>query len=312
MGKPLELHRKYRPEYFKEVIGQDAAVKSIEKAVDRNDVHAYLLGGPSGCGKTTIARIIAAELGCTERGLMEVDAATNSGADAMRAIQEPLQYRPFGKSDARAIIIDECHALSKQAWQVLLKGLEEPAAHVYWFLCTTELSKVPATIKTRCASYTLKEVADPLLAKHCDMVCKAESIKLGPGVHDVLIKSAGGSPRQLLVNLAVVRDAADKREAADLLKAVLDSDATLELCRLLQSGGSWMKAMAIFEKLKDENLEGVRIIVSNYFAKVASGASSDKAAGRALMILSNFSASYNQSDKAAPLLLSIGQCLLGE
>jgi DNA polymerase-3 subunit gamma/tau len=311
MSDHLELHRKYRPQYFKDVIGQAATIKSIEKSVDRNDVHAYLLGGPSGCGKTTIARIIAAEVGCTERGLMEIDAATNSGADAMRAIQVPLQYRPFGKSESRAVIVDECHALSKQAWQVLLKGLEEPAAHVYWFLCTTELGKVPATIKTRCASYTLRAVPDNILAEHCDMVCQKEKIKLASGVHDLLIKSAGGSPRQLLVNLAVVRDAANKKEAADLLKSILESDATLELCKLLASGGSWMKAMVIFEKLKDENPEGVRIVVANYFAKVAAGTSSDAAAGKALTILSHFATEYNASDKTAPLLLSIGQCLLG-
>lgn len=307
----LELHRKYRPEYFDDVIGQDPVIKSLAASIKRRDVHAFLFGGPSGTGKTTLARIIAAEVGCEPNGIMEIDAATNSGVDAIKALQEPLQYRPFGKSDSRAVILDECHQLSTAAWNSLLKSIEEPNNFVYWMLCTTNLAKVPKTIKTRCASYTLKEVADIKLAKFCDKICKLEKINLASGVHDLLIKSAGGSPRQLLVNLSEVRDCTDRREAADLLKAVLDGDATLDLCRLLVQGGTWVKAMAIFEKLKDENPEGVRIIVCNYIASVIKGAKSDGAAGKALTILDAFSTEYNQSEKHAPLLLSIGRVLLG-
>jgi DNA polymerase III gamma/tau subunit len=309
MAERAELHLKYRPKYFKEVIGQDPVIKSLAKIVERDDVHAFLLGGPSGCGKTTLARIVAAEVGCDLRSVMEIDAATTSGVDAMRSIQEPLMYRPFSGADARAVIIDECHALSKAAWQALLKGVEEPNRFVYWFFCTTELGKVPQTIKTRCASYTLKSVSDEALSKHCDMVCKAEQIKLATGVHDVLIRSSNGSPRQMLVNLAQVRDCANRKEAADMLRAVLDSDGTLELARFLMKGGSWMQAMTIFEKIADENPEGVRIIVCNYMASVLKGSTTDKQATRALTILENFAAEYNASEKAAPLLLSIGRSL---
>lgn len=307
-----ELHRKYRPEFLVDVLGQSAIIKSLEKIVTRNDIHCFIFDGPSGCGKTTLARIVAADLGCDRRTLIEIDAATNSGADAMRAIQEGLQYKPFGEAKSRGIIIDECHSLSKQAWQTLLKGTEEPAAHVYWFFCTTEAGKIPPTMRTRGASFKLKAVSDDLLAKLADQICKAEKIKLADGVHDVLIKSANGSPRQLLVNLAVVRDAESRRSAADALKVVLDGDATLKLCQALAGAKpSWQALMSIVEDIGEANPEGVRILVMRYLAKVAAGAASNEKAERILEKMEAFERPYNDSEGLAPLLLSIGRAILG-
>lgn len=307
-----ELHRKYRPEVLDEVIGQAAVVRSLKKIVERKDVHCFLLDGPSGCGKTTIARIIAQDVGCDMQAVVEIDAATNSGADAMRAIQEPLRYRPFGSGKARAVIIDECHSLSKQAWQTLLKGTEEPNEFVFWFFCTTESGKVPQTMKTRAARFTVKLLDNEMLTSLCDDVCKEERIKLASGVQDLLIRSALGSPRQLLVNLAVVRDCVNRKEAAEALRTVGDDNAIGKLCQLLINGnGTWSKAMAIYEDMKDENPESVRIIVMNYLAKAVVGAP-DKRAGFILEVMENFAQPYNDSEKAAPLLLSIGRTLLAE
>jgi DNA polymerase III gamma/tau subunit len=306
-----ELHRKYRPEFLNDVLGQIDVVKSLVKVIERDDVHCFIFDGPSGTGKTTLARIVAAELGCDDRTLLEIDAATNSGADAMRGIQEGLQYRPFGEARSRAIIIDECHSLSKQAWQTLLKGTEEPAAHVYWFFCTTEGGKIPPTMRTRGASYKLKAVRDDLLAKLCDQVVKAEKIKLAEGVHDLLIRSALGSPRQLLVNLAMVRDCETKRGAADALKVVLDSDATLKLCQaLVGNKPSWAMMMGLLEDIGEANPEGVRIMVMRYLAKVAAGASSNAKAMAALEKMEAFERPYNDSEGLAPLLLSVGRAIL--
>lgn len=306
-----EYHRKYRPETFEEVLGQDAVVKSIKTVLAKNSAHAFLLHGPSGCGKTTLARIIAKEVGCDARNIREIDAATHSGADNMREEQQVLQYLPFGNAKARAVIIDECHSLSKQAWQTLLKGTEEPNAHVYWFFCTTDFAKVPKTIVTRCARYQLNDVPSDALSKLLRKVCKLEKITLAEGVDRVILKAAKGSPRQLLVNLAACEDCATPKNAAMLLDEVIERDTIIELCRALASGSTWVKVMSIYEAgLKEQNPEAVRIVACNYFGKMAAGARSNDQALRALKILDAFSGEYNPSEKQAPLMLSIGRAIL--
>lgn len=304
------LATKYRPQKFADVVGQAAVVRALQGRVKSKDAHCFLLCGPSGVGKTTLARIVAREMGCAEKDIREIDAATYTGIEAMRDVQSALQYKPFGKSQGRAIIVDEAHGLSRQAWNSLLKATEEPPDHVYWFLCTTEAGKVPATIKTRAVAFTLKPVDDKLLGQLFDRVCDAEGINLPGDVGDMIIREALGSPRQMLSHLAACRDAKDRREAAELLRSAVGSQGVIDLCRFLIKGGSWVKAMAIVEGL-DEAPESIRIAVVNYFGKAAKGANTNDQAGRMLEILDAFSQPYNQSDGQAPLVLSIGRALFG-
>lgn len=304
------LHTKYRPRTFEEVVGQGATVKSLKGVLKRGDSQAFLFSGPSGCGKTTLARIAAEQVGCHPKDVLEIDAATYTGIDAMRQVQSTLQYRPFGKSEARAVIIDECHQLSKQAWQSLLKVIEEPPEHVSWFLCTTEAGRVPATIKTRCASFTLKLVKDDVITGLIEEVMEAEGFELAPEITKLVVKEAHGSPRQALVNLGKVQDCKDRKEVAEVLTSALESDATIELARFLINGGSWLKAMVIVGKLEEENPESVRIVISNYMSAAARGAKSEREALRFLTVLDAFSEPYNASERLAPLLLSIGRVLI--
>lgn len=307
----VSLHVKYRPKKFEDVVGQNSIVKSIQSMIKKGSVHTFLFDGPSGCGKTTLARICAREVGCDPEYVLDIDAATNTGVENIRAVQEVLRYKPLGDGKVRVVILDECHMLSKSAWNSMLKVVEEPPEHIYWFFCTTELGKVPATIKTRCAKASLKALSFDDLKILLQRVLKKEKATMDKKILDVVIGEAYGSPRKALVNLESCLEATSVREASEILQSAVASDSTIELCRfLVKGGGSWGAAMKIVEKLKDVESESVRIVLCNYVAAVLKKVKSTRDAGRHLAILEAFEGPYHQSEKQAPLLLSLGRVLL--
>ena len=143
------LYRKYRPSNFKEVLGQDHIVKTLGGAINLGNIsHAYLFAGTRGTGKTSIARIFANEIKTTENDLYEIDAASNRGIDDIRELRDSVNVLPF-ESPYKVYIIDEVHMLTKEAFNALLKTLEEPPKHVIFILATTEIEKLPDTIFSR-------------------------------------------------------------------------------------------------------------------------------------------------------------------
>lgn len=304
-------HDTYRPRSFKTVRGQDEQIKKLESVLKKGTSQAFIFVGPAGTGKTTLARVVAKHVGCDPADVLSVDAATNSGADETRKLQEVMAFRPIGGGEKRAIIVDECHGLSQKAWDTLLTTIEEPSQHAYWFFCTTNPAKVPKTIMTRCVRVELKLLNDRELERIIGRVCDKEEIELDDGVKQVIITEAFGSARQALVNLAAAEHCINRKEAAKALQAVLEGDPIRELCQFLLKPGSWIKAMAIVNKFPedDRNYEGRRIIVCNYMGSVLKGSKSDDAATRALEILEAWSSPYNSSEGAAPFLLSIGRTM---
>lgn len=303
-----DLHTKYRPQTWEEVIGQKEVIDSLAEVVEGKRNRSFLLTGPSGCGKTTVARIIAK---VEKAQVQEIDAASTSGVEAMRAITTAIQYAPLGKAKSRLVIVDECHSLSKQAWQSLLKSIEEPPPHVWWALCTTEGHKVPKTIKTRCAHYELKRVKDDDLFELLDGICQEEEAEVPEDVIDLCVSKADGSPRQALTYLATVADCEDRKAAAQVLADAGSAEGeVLELCRLLGKGTNWSKAMKVIGSLEGINPEGARRQVFAYFSKVAQGAKSDDRAAAALEVMEAFSTPY-PDDSMGHVVLSLGELLLG-
>ena len=200
----IALYRKYRPESFEEVIGQDHIVKAISGSLEQGKVaHAYLLCGPRGTGKTTIARIIAKELGTSQNDIYEMDAASNRGIDDVREIRENVRTLPFD-SKYKIYILDEVHMFTKDAWNALLKTIEEPPEHVIFILATTELEKIPETIISRCQSFVFKKPNDAILSKVVINVAKKEGYNLEEGGAELIALLADGAFRDALGTLQKV------------------------------------------------------------------------------------------------------------
>ena len=297
-----ELINKHRPSTFDEVIGQDAVIKSIQSSLAKKRARTFLLTGPSGVGKTTIGRLIAKEVKCSAFDLREIDGATHTGAEAMREVTASLQFRSLNGS-ARVIIIDECHAISSQAWKATLKSLEEPPEGVYWVLCTTEPTKVPKEVKTRCAAYDLKPVATDTIQVMITKVAKTESLPIGKSDEalEAIAEAAEGSPRQALTFLAQCGDLKDEDAVREMCKSgAVASKEAIDLCRLLIKGSDWPSLTKCIAALTSPP-ESTRIIVLRYMSSVTM---KDRKPQRALAIMDAFAQPFQDREGNAPLLLA--------
>ena len=217
----VTLYRKYRPSNFKEVIGQDHIVKALKGALSENNIpHALLLYGTRGIGKTSIARIFANELKTAPSDLYEIDAASNRGIDDIRDLRDSVHTLPFS-SKYKIYIIDEVHMLTKEAFNALLKTLEEPPAHVIFILATTELEKLPETIVSRCQTHTFKKPSQRVLAELVKKVGEKEGYTMDAGVANLIALLGDGSFRDTLgVTQKVLSSSADKKISTKEAEAI--------------------------------------------------------------------------------------------
>jgi DNA polymerase III subunit gamma/tau len=215
------LARKYRPQTFSELIGQDAMVKTLANAIARGRIaHAFLLTGVRGVGKTSTARLIAKALNCIgpdgqggptispcnvcepcraisegrHIDVIEMDAASHTGIDDIREIIDAVRYASVS-ARYKIYIIDEVHMLSKAAFNALLKTLEEPPEHVKFLFATTEVNKVPVTVLSRCQRFDLRRIPAEKLASHFADVSKAEEVEVDPEALGMIARAAEGSAR---------------------------------------------------------------------------------------------------------------------
>jgi len=208
----MALYRTYRPAVFDDVRGQETIVSVLEAAVKQDKIsHAYLFAGGRGTGKTSMARIVARALGTAEEDIYEMDAASNRGIEEVRELREGVATLPFS-STYKFYIIDEAHALTRDAWGALLKTLEEPPAHAIFVLCTTELDRVPETIQSRCQVFRFKKPSHDTLKKLVMDVAKKEGASLEPAAAELVALMGDGSFRDTLGILQkVLTISADKK-----------------------------------------------------------------------------------------------------
>ena len=204
----IAFYRKYRPETFEKVLGQDHIVRVLKSSLkDGSTVHAYLFSGSRGTGKTSVARILARELETSANDLYEIDAASNRGIDDVRALKEGVQTHPFD-SKYKIYIIDEVHMLTKEAFNALLKTLEEPPKHAIFILATTELEKLPETIVSRCQTFIFKKPTQEILKNLVEDIATSEGYKIDTPTAGLIALLGDGSFRdtqgvlQKVINLS--------------------------------------------------------------------------------------------------------------
>ena len=257
------LYRKYRPSNFAEVVGQDHVVSVLEKAItNKKTAHAYLFSGSRGIGKTSIARILAKELGTHADDIYEIDAASNRGIDDVRALRDAVHTLPF-HSAYKIYIIDEVHMLTKEAFNALLKTLEEPPAHVIFMLATTELEKLPDTIISRCQVYRFKKPTVETLSKQVVAVAKAEGFTLSKSSAELVALLGDGSFRDTLGALQkVLGMAKDKKLDDEEVRATLGAPSKEHIHSLVDALASkdLDTALGTVEKIKELNLSMVTYI----------------------------------------------------
>jgi len=208
------LYRKYRPQSFKEVAGQEQVIRPLAQEIkDKKIGHAYLFSGSRGLGKTSVARIFAREIGASEQDIAEIDAASNNSVEDIRSLADNVYTLPFG-SPYKVYILDEAHMLSKAAWNAFLKTLEEPPAHAVFILATTEPERIPETVVSRCQVFEFKKPSRNDLAKVIAEVAKKEGFTLALDAADLVSLLAGGSYRDALSTLQKVLAAAPDKKVS--------------------------------------------------------------------------------------------------
>ncbi len=258
------LARKYRPQKFEDLIGQELLVKILSNAINNDRLaHAYILTGVRGVGKTTTARLIAMSINCNNRDkkncepcgncdscksttsdsnldVIEIDAASNTGVDDIREIIDNVKYKPV-IGDYKIFIIDEVHMLSKSAFNALLKTLEEPPEHVKFIFATTEIKKVPITVLSRCQRFDLHRIENKILSDHLLKISKLENIAIDLDAISLLVRSADGSvrdglslldqaltsPNEKVDSQTVISmlGLADREKIFNLIEIILEGDA---------------------------------------------------------------------------------------
>jgi len=289
----IVLARRWRPQSFKDLIGQDAIAQTLRNAIATNRVvHAYIFSGPRGVGKTSTARILAKALNCENRkdsepcnrcpnciaitngssvDVIEIDGASNNSVEAVRELRETVKYAP-SSGRYKIYIIDEVHMLSTSAFNALLKTLEEPPEHVIFIFATTEPKKIPRTILSRSQHHAFRRVPSGVIKEHLKGIVSKEGIKIRDSALDIIARAADGSIRDALTLLdqaASFSDDISDREL-EILMGLPESNLMARLSRLIIEGDV-QEILYLIKDLSDRGTDLRQIIreLIDYFRNIA-------------------------------------------
>ena len=259
------LYRKYRPQTFNDIVGQNHIVSVLKNAIDKDQIsHAYLFYGSRGTGKTSIAKIFANEVNGNEIyqkenvDIIEIDAASNNGVDEVRDIKEAIKFLPT-EGKYKVYIIDEVHMLTTAAFNALLKTLEEPPAHVIFILATTEIHKIPATILSRCQRFEFKNLSQEQLIDRLKYIAKEENLVIEEAAIEKIATLAKGGLRDAISILDQVSNYAEEITLNHILEVTssISEDDIIEFYRGLLQGDvtkSLLKYNEFVSQAKDTKL----------------------------------------------------------
>jgi DNA polymerase III subunit gamma/tau len=278
------LYRKYRPQDFDEVVGQEAIVRTLKNAISSGQVRqAYLFAGPRGTGKTSLARILAKGLNCvqgptpspdkvcnacvtiangTSLDVVEMDAASQRGIDDIREIRERVVLQP-AEGRYKVYILDEAHQLTDAAWNALLKLIEEPPPHLVFVFCTTDLSKVLPTVRSRCQTFVFARPRLPELVRYLRRVADGEGIQVPDQALALVARGARGSFRDAVSTLDQLASATENDitvQAVLQLLGAVEEEALFRLCDLVVDRDS-AGALTFLEELAEQGQDLGRLVV---------------------------------------------------
>lgn len=276
------LYRKYRPSTFSEVVGQEHITETLKNQLANDKIfHAYLFTGTRGTGKTTCAKILAKAVNClsAEKGdpcgkceaclslidgentdIAEIDAASNNGVDDIRSLRDQVNFAP-ASSKYRIYIIDEVHMLSDNAFNALLKTLEEPPAHVIFILATTEVHKLPATILSRCQRFDFHRIDSKVIAERLKFVASKENIEITDGAATLIAAAADGGMRDALslLDLCVSSGRVIDEQTVSSACGMAGKDYLIDLCEAIKDKDA-SAALSLLDSIHNSSIDMLRLL----------------------------------------------------